>query len=93
MPHELHLHPDRLGAHAVTAAGLSEELRAALHGAPPEGFPPDPTAADEERVHAAVRRAVRDLAALGAALAGAAAEYSSADQDVARSFRQSGQRP
>jgi hypothetical protein len=92
MPHELHLHPDRLGAHAVTAAGLSEELRAALHAAPPD-LPPDVTAVDGERVHAAVRRAVRELAALGTALAGAAAEYEAADRDVARSFGRGGERP
>ena len=34
MPSELHLHPDRLLSHAAAAAALSEELRAALHGAP-----------------------------------------------------------
>ena len=80
MPRDLHLRPDRLGAHAVTAATLSEELRAALHAAPEVLSP------DEERVHAAVRRAVRELAALGAALAGAAVGYEAADRVVAQSF-------
>ena len=80
MPRDMHLHPDRLGAHAVTAAALSEELRAALHAAP------DVRSPDEERVHGAVRRAVRELAALGAALAGAAAGYEAADRVVAQSF-------
>ncbi len=83
MPRDLHLHPDRLGAHAVTAAELSEELRALLHGGPAEARTPD-----EERVQAAVLRAVRELAALGAALAGAAAEHEAADRSVVQSFRQ-----
>jgi hypothetical protein len=83
MPRDLHLHPDRLGAHAGTAAELAEELHAALRGAPPDGWAPD-----EERVRAAVQRAVRELTALGAALAGAAAGHEAADRAVARSLGQ-----
>ena len=80
MPPDLHVHPDLLAAHAVTAAGLSEELRAALVVAP------EPGTGDEERVCAAVRRAVGALAELGAALAAVAAEHEAADRGAARGF-------
>jgi hypothetical protein len=83
VPHDLHLHPERLVAHAVTAAELSEDLRAALRGAPP---PHGATGEAEEQVHAAVRRAVQELAALAAALAGAAAASSATDRAVARAL-------
>jgi hypothetical protein len=83
VPDHLHLSPERLGEHAVAAADLSEELRAAVHGAPES---PGSAGEAEDRVHAAVCRAARELAALAAGLAGAAAAGASADRAVARSF-------
>jgi hypothetical protein len=83
VPHDLHLHPERLSAHAVAAAELSEDLRAALSGAPTS---PGLMGDAEERVHVAVYRAVRELAELAAALAGAVAAAESADGTVARSL-------
>ncbi|WP_433556830.1 hypothetical protein ACQPWY_32975 [Pseudonocardia xinjiangensis] len=82
MSSELRLHPDRLRSHAVTAAGLSEDLRAALW------FGPGPVGgraltAEHERLGAAVLVAVRELAELSAALADAASAATSADDAVA----------
>jgi hypothetical protein len=76
MPPELHLHPDRLLTHAVTAAGLSEELRAALHDPPVVDAS---LAAEHERLRVAVGAGVRELAELSAALSGAAAAATAAD--------------
>jgi hypothetical protein len=86
MSPELRLHPDRLRSHAVTAAGLSEDLRAALR------FGPGPVggqalAAEHERLGAAVLVAVRELAGLSAALADAASAATSADDAVAGILR------
>jgi hypothetical protein len=83
MPPELHLDPDRLRDHASAAAGMSEELRGVLHEAP------DAAGADtdEERLRSAVGAAVRELASLSAALAGAAAAASATDAAVGRSLR------
>jgi hypothetical protein len=75
----LHLHPDRLRAHAVTAAGLADDIRAALHHAP-----------GEDEVPAGVRRAIAELTALAAALAGVAAACEATDRAVARSFGELG---
>ncbi|OLT13554.1 hypothetical protein BJF78_21750 [Pseudonocardia sp. CNS-139] len=75
MPSDLHLDPARLAAHARTAAGLADDLCAALRGRPD---------ADDSPVPAAVQRAAGELTALAAALAGAAAAYERADRDLAR---------
>jgi hypothetical protein len=83
MAPELHLDPDRLRAHASAAAGMSEELRGALHEAP-DGIVAD---TEQERIRAVVGGAVRELADLSAALAGAADTAGSADAEVGRSLR------
>jgi hypothetical protein len=83
MPPELHLHPDRLLAHAAAAAGLSEELREALGGAPSADAG---LVGEQERLRVAVEAAVRDLAELSAALGGAAAGMDAADAEVGGSF-------
>ena len=86
MPPELRLHPDRIRSHAVTAAGLSEDLRAALRSAPgPVGG--QALAAEHDRLGAAVLVAVRELAELSAALADAASAAASADDAVAGVLR------
>jgi hypothetical protein len=84
MSSELHLDPDRLRAHASAAAALSEELRCAVREAP-DGVGAD---AEPERLRAAVGAAVRELAGLSAALAGAATAASAADAEVGRSLRE-----
>lgn len=78
MASELHLHPDRLRAHAAAAAELSEELRALL---------PGPDLAAAAAVRAGVERAVRELAELSAAMAGAAAGVEDADREAATALR------
>jgi hypothetical protein len=86
MSPELRLHPDRLRSHAVTAAGLSEDLRAALRFAPgPVGG--HALAAEHDRLSAAVLVGVRELAELSAALADAASGAASADETVAGVLR------
>jgi hypothetical protein len=84
MPPELHLHPDRLLAHAATAASLSEELRAALHDPPALDVG---LVAEHERLRAAVGAAVRELAELSAVLAGAASAATAADAAALGHFR------
>jgi hypothetical protein len=84
---ELQLHPDRLLAHAAAAAGLSEELRAALRSAPAVDVGVD---GEQERLRVAVAAAVRALAELSAALSGAAARASAADAEVSGSFARLG---
>jgi hypothetical protein len=84
MAPELHLDPDRLRAHAAAAAGMSEELRCALLRAPDRPG----VDAEQERIRSAVAGAVRELAGLSAALAGAATASSSADAEVGRSLRE-----
>jgi hypothetical protein len=79
MPPELHLHPDRLRGHAITAADLSEELRAVL-GACGGEWP----AAERGRLLAVTTGAVRELAELSAVLAAVAADAAAADADAAR---------
>jgi hypothetical protein len=74
MPPELHLHPDRLRDHGRCAAGLAEELHAALRGAP-TGF-------DADRLQGVVEAAACELAELGAALRRAAAAGSAADAEM-----------
>lgn len=74
MPPDLHLHPDRLRAHARSASGLADELHAALRGAP--------VGLEAERLQRAVRAAVSGLAELAAALHGAAAAGDAADAEV-----------
>jgi hypothetical protein len=81
MPSELHLHPDRLRAHATAAAGLSEELRAVLRAVPEL---PGDGATEGHRLQAALRGAVRELAEISATLAGAAAAATAADSALAR---------
>jgi hypothetical protein len=85
MPPELHLHPDRLLAHAAAAAGLSEELREALGGAPTVDAG---HVGEQERLRVAVGAAVRELAELSAALGGVAAEVSAADATVEGRLRE-----
>ena len=86
MPPELHLHPDRLRIHASTAAGLSEDLRAAVLAdrSTPEIW--DGVVADQERLRAAVLHVVGELAQLSATLAGVAAAAEAADGDLARAL-------
>jgi hypothetical protein len=84
MPPELHMHPDRLLAHAATASGLSEDLRAALRGAPADH---GPVAGEHERLLGAVGVAVRELAELSAALAAAAAFAITVEAEVGARFR------
>jgi hypothetical protein len=84
MPPELHLHPDRLLSHAATASGLSEDLRAALRGAPADR---GPAAGEHERLLDAVGVAVRELAELSAALAAAAACAIAVEAEVGARFR------
>jgi hypothetical protein len=74
MPPELHLRPDRLHDHALSASGLAEELQAALRGAP-VGF-------EAERLQGVVEAAASELADLSAALRGAAAAGSAADAEL-----------
>jgi hypothetical protein len=86
VPPELRLQPDRLRSHAVTAAGLSEDLRAVLpqfSGDAPGGHA---LLAEHERLRAALPGAVRELAELSAALAGAATAAVAADGAVARAM-------
>lgn len=73
MPPELHLRPDRLHEHARCAAGLAEELHAALRGAP----------VGVERLQAVVGAAVHELAELSAALRRAAAAGAAVDAELA----------
>jgi hypothetical protein len=75
MPPELHLDPDRLHDHARSAAGLAEELLAALRGAP--------AGVDVDRLHCVVEAAAAELTELSAALHGAAAAASAFDGEMA----------
>jgi hypothetical protein len=84
MPSELHMHPDRLLAHAATASGLSEELGAALRGAPTDR---GPVWGEHERLLGAVGVAVRQLAELSAALAAAAAFATAVEAEIGARFR------
>lgn len=82
MPSELHVHPDRLRAHAAAAADLSEALRSALPGPEPAR---DPGIGEEQlRLCSALAHAVRELAELSAALADAAAAAQESDRAAAR---------
>ena len=83
VPPELRLQPDRLRSHAITAAGLSEDLRGVLP--PPSGDVVGGQAlvAEHERLRAVLLGAVRELAELSAALAGAATAAAAADGTVA----------
>jgi hypothetical protein len=80
---ELRLQPDRLRSHAITAAGLSEDLRGVLP--PSSGDVPGGPAlvAEHERLRAVLLGAVRELAELSAALAGAPTASAAADGAVA----------
>jgi uncharacterized protein YukE len=91
MAPELHLHPGRLRSRAAVSAGLSEELRAVLPGVVEVRAGPV-LAEEQERLCAAVRHAVRELAELSAALAAAAAAAETADDDTARALRRAGER-
>jgi hypothetical protein len=82
VPPELRLQPDRLRSHAITAAGLSEDLRGVLpqfSGDAPGGRA---LVAEHERLRAVLLGAVRELAELSAALAGAATAAAAADGAV-----------
>jgi cob(I)alamin adenosyltransferase len=80
MRSDLHLDPDRLRDAAAVAAGLVDELRAATAGSPATG-----PAAD--RMRAALRRAVEELAELGFELAATAEAAQRDDAMAARSLR------
>ena len=71
---ELRLQPDRLREHARAAAGLADELSAALRGAPP--------GVEIERLQDTARAAASELEELAAALRGAAAAGGAADEEV-----------
>lgn len=81
MPPDLHVHAGRLHAHADTAAGLAEDLRAAA------GRWPAAPGVEAERLHTAVRRAIGELVELSAVLAGAASAAQTADQHTATMLR------
>lgn len=81
MPPQLHLHPDRLRAHAATAAGLSEDLGAVRAGSDVSRGGPR-----VEWLVTVVLHAVGELAELSAVLAGVAAAAEAADAQVARSL-------
>lgn len=85
---DVHLDPERLRSHAVTASGLSDALRAALLGPehPAAGIRPH-HAVELERLDTAMLRAIRELAELSAALAAAASAAESADADAIRALR------
>jgi hypothetical protein len=87
MPSELHCQPDRLRAHAITAAVFAEDLRGVLP-APSPGMPGGRAfVAEHERVREAVLVVVRELSELSAALAGAAGAAAAADDAVTSSMR------
>lgn len=89
---DLHLLPDRLLAHAATATALSDELLGAIRG---PGRPADdapafgagPERAELERLDTALRRAVRELDELSAAIVAVIARASMADADAARALQ------
>jgi hypothetical protein len=74
----VHLRPDRLRAHAAAAVELAGSLESARAARPPDQ---DDRATAE--LDAALRRAARELAELGAVLADAAAGAESADRESA----------
>jgi hypothetical protein len=78
---ELHLHPDRLRAHAAAAHDLTDALAGALRG------PDLPADAEIERLDTSVRRAISELAELSAALGAAATAAEAADVDAERALR------
>jgi hypothetical protein len=84
---ELHLHPDRLRAHAAAAHELSDVLARSVRG------PDLPAHAEIERISTSVRRAVRELAELSAALHAAARAAEAADDEAERSLRRAWDRP
>ena len=76
---ELHLYPDRLGAHALVAAGLADELRAVGASAPGGTLP-------VTDLRDAVCRVAGELAELSAALSAAAAAALEGDRAAVRSL-------
>jgi thiamine monophosphate kinase len=90
---DIHLHPDRLRAHAAAAIDLSDGLlgslmrvgRPSVNGAAP-ALDPDHVA-ELDRLDHAVRRAVEELAGLAAALDNAATTTTAADDSAAHAFR------
>jgi hypothetical protein len=79
MASELHLHPDRLRAHAASAAALADRLRTAGDRVPAA----EP---DADRLRSAVLRHAAELAELGLALSVAASSTEQGDESVARSL-------
>jgi hypothetical protein len=79
---ELHLHPDRLRAHALVAAGLADELRAVSAVGASAPSVPLPVA----DLRDAVCRIAGELAELSAALSAAAAAAIEGDRAAARSL-------
>ena len=78
MPFDVHLRPGRLRAHAAEAAELAAGLQRSLDRCPAPGAP------DLDRLTTTLRRAVAELAELGAVLGAAAEAAERADGDVAR---------
>lgn len=70
---DVHRDPERLREHAAAARELADVLRAALSDADPSAMVPVPHRAELDRLDTSVRRAARELAELGDALAAAAA--------------------
>jgi hypothetical protein len=83
----VHLHPDRLRAHSAAAAELAGVLQAALARRPPAAGAASDAGRALWEIDTAVRRAARELAELGAALAAVAAATESSDHDAARAMR------
>ncbi|HEY0813209.1 MAG TPA: hypothetical protein VGE11_07990 [Pseudonocardia sp.] len=79
----MHLRPDRLRAHAADTADVAGALEAL-------GRAPGPAA---ERIDFALRRALRELAEIEAALRGAAAHADAADQTAAAVVARLASRP
>lgn len=88
---DVHLRPDRLLAHAATATALSDALLAAVRGPgrPADGEPAavGPERTELERLDTALRRAVRELDELSAAIVRAVAVASRVDADAAHGLR------
>jgi hypothetical protein len=82
VPPELRLQPDRLRSHAIAAAGLSEDLRGMLPRSSGDAPGGQALMAEHERMRSILLGAIRELAELSAALAGAASAAAAADGAV-----------
>lgn len=86
---DVHRDPERLREHAAAARELADVLQAAL-GAPDAG--PTQHRAEVDRLDTSVRRAARELAELGDALAAAAA-VGHTDTELAGRLHRAGDPP